>query len=173
MTSESKFFPGDFSAEDVLAMWNYGTALPTYTSIGEPSRTSSFFGRLNYIFLDRYILTLTTRADGKNVFAPGNRWGYFPGAAFAWRLSDETFMKPFEGWLSNAKLRVSYGKVGNARVGSYWRQQYTFQSGDNRLIYINETAQSALQTASVLKNENLTWETKITTNLGLDLSLFN
>lgn len=173
MTSESKFFPGDFGADDVLAMWNYGTPLPTYTNIGEPSRTSSFFGRLNYIFLDRYILTLTGRADGKNVFAPGNRWGYFPGAAVAWRISDESFMDGFQGWLSDAKFRLSYGQVGNARVGSYWRQQYTFQSGDNRLIYIGETAQSSLQTSSVLKNENLTWETKVSTNLGLDLSLFD
>ncbi|QDH81511.1 TonB-dependent receptor [Echinicola soli] len=173
MRSESKFFPGDFNANNVLAMWNYGTPLPTYTDIGEPSRTSSFFGRFNYLLSDKYIFTFTAREDGKNVFAPGNRWGFFPAGAFAWKISEERFLKGKLDWLSNAKLRVSYGEVGNARVGSYWRQQYSFQSGDNRLIYIGETAQSALQPSSVLKNENLTWETKVSSNIGLDMALFN
>ncbi len=173
MTSESKFFPSDFTADNVLAMWNYGTPLPTYTDVGEPSRTSSFFGRFNYLLSDKYIFTFTAREDGKNVFAPGNRWGFFPAGAFAWKITEENFMKEKMDWLSNAKLRVSYGEVGNARVGSYWRQQYSFQSGDNRLIYIGENAQSALQPSSVLKNENLTWETKVSSNIGLDLGLFN
>lgn len=173
MLSESKFFPKDFSADDVLAMWNYGTPQPTYTTIGEPSRTSSFFGRLNYSLNDKYIFTITSRADGKNVFAPGNRWGVFPGAAFAWKLSDEKFMKGTKSWLSEAKARLSYGEVGNARVGSYWRQQYSFVSSGKSLYYINDEAQSALTTASVLKNENLTWETTISTNAGLDLGFLN
>ncbi|MGV8092251.1 MAG: SusC/RagA family TonB-linked outer membrane protein [Mangrovibacterium sp.] len=170
---QSKFFPEDFTADNVLAMWNYGTAQPTYTTIGEPSRTSSFFGRLNYSLKDRYILTLTARADGKNVFAPGNQWGFFPGAALAWRISDENFMKGTEEWLSNAKLRLSYGEVGNARVGSYWRQEYSFETSSNKLIYLGEQAQSSLKTSSVLRNENLTWETKTSSNLGLDLGFFD
>src|SRR5699024_10471903 len=116
---------------------------------------------------------LTTRADGKNVFAPGKRWGFFPGGAFAWRLSDESFMQPTKDWLSDAKVRVSYGEVGNARVGSYWRQQYGFVSSSRSLYYIDEKPQSALATASVLKNENLAWETTVSTNLGLDLGFFN
>lgn len=173
MRTESKFFPVDFTADDVLAMWNYGTPLPTYTTIGEPSRTSSVFGRLNYTLHDRYIFSFTARADGKNVFAPKNRWGFFPGAAFAWRLSDESFMSGTKGWLSNAKLRLSYGEVGNARVGSYWRQDYTFENRARSLIYVAETAQSAMRTSSVLKNENLTWETTVSANVGLDLGFFN
>jgi TonB-linked SusC/RagA family outer membrane protein len=170
---QSKFFPEDFSASDVLAMWNYGTAQPTYTTIEEPSRTSSFFGRLNYSLKDRYLLTLTAREDGKNVFAPGHRWGFFPGAAFAWRLSDESFMTNTKKWLSNAKLRLSYGSVGNARVSSNWRQEYSVETSSNKLIYIGEKAQSSLKTSSVLRNENLTWETKISANAGLDLGFFD
>lgn len=173
MLSESKFFPVDFTSDDVLAMWNYGTPQPTYTTIGEPSRLSSFFGRANYILHDKYILSLTARADGINVFAPENRWGFFPGAAFAWRLSEEDFMTNTKSWLSNAKVRLSYGEVGNARVGSYWRQEYTFEKESNKLIYIGETAQGALKTSSILKNENLTWETTLSANLGLDLGFFN
>ncbi len=170
---ESKFFPIDFSADDVLSMWNYGTPSPTYTAIDEPSRTSSFFSRLNYSYKDRYIFTFTARADGKNVFSPGNRWGYFPGAAFAWRFSDEAFMQNTKSWLTDAKLRLSYGSVGNARVGSYWRQNYEFVDNSKYLYYIDGTPQSALQTSSTLKNENLTWETKVSTNVGLDLALLD
>lgn len=170
---QSKFFPDDFDEKDVLAMWNYGTPLPTYTSINEPSRTASYFGRINYTLFDKYIFSATSRYDGKNVFAPKNRWGYFPGAAFAWRLSDEKFMGKTKNWLSNAKVRLSYGEVGNARVGSYWRQDYTFESSANRLIYISDTGQSALKPSTTLKNENLTWETTVSTNLGLDLGFFN
>ncbi len=170
---ESKYFPADFSASDVLAMWNYGTASPTYTTISEPSRSASYFGRLNYTLLNRYLFTFTVRADGKNVFAPSNRWGYFPGGAFAWRLSDEPFMQGVKGWLSNAKIRLSYGAVGNARVSSYWRQEYSFEDDDSDLYYINEEAQSALITSSVLKNENLTWETTLSANVGLDLGFFD
>lgn len=173
MLMESKFYPEDFTPQDVLAMWNYGTPQPTYTTIGEPSRTSSFFSRVNYTFRDRYILTLTGRVDGKNVFAPGNRWGFFPGAAFAWRFSDEAFMENTRTWLSDAKLRLSRGAVGNARVGSYWRQEYGFVTGGNQLYYIGETPQSALRTQNTLKNENLTWESTVSTNIGLDLSFLN
>ena len=173
MRSDSKFFPVDFTAKDVLAMWNYGTPQPTYTTILEPSRTSSFFGRANYTFRERYILTLTARSDSKNVFSEANRQGFFPGAAFAWRLSDEPFMKLTKSWLSNAKMRLSYGEVGNARVGSYWRQEYGFQATSRNLYYINEQPQSALVTSNVLKNENLTWETTVSADLGLDLGFFD
>ncbi|MDR3007559.1 MAG: TonB-dependent receptor [Sphingobacterium sp.] len=172
MLLESKFYPKDFSTDDVLAMWNYGIPSPTYTTIREPSRTTSFFSRINYTFSDRYILTLTGRADGKNVFATGNQWGFFPGAAFAWRFSDESFMSGTKAWLSDAKLRLSHGSVGNARVGSYWRQDYDFINAANQLYYIGETPQSALRTKTTLKNENLTWESTVSSNIGLDLSLF-
>lgn len=173
MLSESKFYPEDFTADDVLAMWNYGTPQPTYTTIREPSRVSSFFSRVNYTFNDKYIFTFTGRADGKNVFAPGKRWGFFPGAAFAWRLSDESFMEHVGDWLSDAKLRLSHGAVGNARVSSFWRQQYGFVNSGRNLYYIAETPQSALATSSTLKNENLTWESTVSSNIGLDLALLN
>lgn len=168
----SKFFPTDFTAANVLAMWNYGTPDPTYTTIGEPSRLSSFFARVNYTYNERYILTLTGRADGINVFAPGNQWGFFPGAAAAWRLSDESFMQRTKNWLSDAKVRLSYGEVGNARVGSYWRQQYSSITATNQLIYFDDEPQSAIRTSSTLKNENLTWESTTSANLGFDGGLF-
>ena len=82
-------------------------------------------------------------------------------------------MKQTEDWLDNLKLRVSYGSVGNARVNSYWRQDYKMESSANRQYYLNETVQSALKLQNTLRNENLTWETKLSSNVGIDASLFN
>ena len=171
MDVKSDYFPIDYSADNVLAMWNNGSAQPTYTTINEPSRTQSVFGRANYIYDNRYYLTLTAREDGTNVFSPGNKWGFFPAVALAWRISEEKFMKDTKDWLSNLKLRLSYGATGNARVKSYWRQ--TYQAISKYLYYQNETVQSSLQPSNVLKNENLTWETTYSANAGLDINLFN
>ena len=154
-------------------MWNNGTAEPTYTTIEEPSRSLSYFGRLNYVLKDKYYLTFTLRADGTNVFAPGNKWGIFPAGSAAWRISDEKFMEPTKKWLSNLKLRASYGKSGNARVDSYWRQTYSPVTNIKNLYYQNGIGQSGLQPATRLRNENLTWESKYSTNVGLDMGFWN
>jgi TonB-linked SusC/RagA family outer membrane protein len=168
MVINSDYYPNDYTAENILAMWNNGTSEPTYTTIEEPGRTESFFARANYIYDGRYYLTLTTRADGTNVFAPGNKWGVFPAGSAAWRLSEEKFMEFTEKWLSNLKLRLSYGLAGNARVDSYWRQTYSPVTATKNLYYQNEVGQSALQPKNVLRNENLSWETKYSSNLGFD-----
>lgn len=169
--TEARFFPVDFSAKEVLAQMNNGKAEPIRTSIGEPSRQISFFGRINYNWKDRYLLTLTAREDGTSNFGPGNFWGFFPGAALAWRTSEEGFMEGTKGWLSNLKARLSYGSVGNARVGSYWRQDYT--SSSSSVFYLNESATSILTPSSTLKNNKLTWETTESTNFGIDFGFFN
>jgi TonB-linked SusC/RagA family outer membrane protein len=168
MVINSDYYPHDYTAENILAMWNNGTSEPTYTTIEEPGRTESFFGRANYIYDERYLLTLTARADGTNVFSPGNKWGVFPAGSAAWRLSEEPFMEPARIWLSNLKIRLSYGLAGNARVNSYWRQTYSPVTSTKNLYYQNEVGQSALQPSNVLRNENLSWETKYSSNLGFD-----
>ncbi|MDR0745980.1 MAG: TonB-dependent receptor [Mediterranea sp.] len=173
MDISSDYYPIDFSVENVLAMWHEGSSQPTYTTINEPSRTQSYFGRINYNYKSRYYLTATARYDGTNVFAPGNKWGFFPATSLAWRISEENFMEPYKNWIDNLKLRLSYGLAGNARVGSYWRQTYAPVTASNRLYYIGETPQSSLQPSSTLRNEKLTWETKYSTNVGLDVNLFS
>lgn len=173
MRIESDYYPLDYTVENILAMWNNGTSEPTYTTISEPSRTQSYFGRANYSYDSKYYFTFTLRADGTNVFSPGNKWGVFPAFAGSWRISDENFMKGTKDWLDNLKLRVSHGVAGNARVGSYWRQTYSPLTSANRLYYINEEGQSALQPTTVLRNDKLTWETKHSTNVGLDFTLFH
>lgn len=171
MTSISKYYPINMTADDILSMWSYGTPQPTSTNIAEPDRTFSFFGRVNYQLKDRYLLTLTAREDGKNVFAPGLRWGFFPGAAAAWRISEEEFLKN-NSIISNLKMRLSYGEVGNARVGSYWRQDWAFENTASKLFYPGGIAGTALKTATVLYNDKLKWESKISRNIGLDFGLF-
>lgn len=135
MRINSDYYPIDYTANDILSMWNNGKAEPTYTTIDEPNRSQSYFGRMGYNLNNRYYANFTLRADGTNVFAPGNKWGVFPAGSVAWRISDEKFMKTAKNWLSDLKLRLSYGKAGNARVGSRWRQTYKAVS-DTRYLYL-------------------------------------
>ena len=170
MRINSDYYPIDYTANDILSMWNNGKAEPTYTTIDEPNRSQSYFGRMGYNLNNRYYANFTLRADGTNVFAPGNKWGVFPAGSVAWRISDEKFMKTAKNWLSDLKLRLSYGKAGNARVGSRWRQTYKAVSDTRYLYYQNETGMSSLQTSTTLRNEDLTWESKYSANIGLDMS---
>jgi TonB-dependent starch-binding outer membrane protein SusC len=93
--------------------------IPGSTSSSATKNTlSSFLTRVNYSYLSRYLLTVSFRADGSSKFPQDNRWAYFPSAALAWRIKDEKFMKPFT-FISEAKLRTSYGVTGNNRVSDF------------------------------------------------------
>ena len=92
-----------------------GTPYENSSSAASPSRISSFFGRINYGYNDKYLATVTLRADGSSKFAKGNRWGFFPAGALAWRISNEDFLKDNQV-VSNLKLRLSYGSSGNDRI---------------------------------------------------------
>ena len=144
------------------------------SSLGKEDRTFSFFGRLNYTLLDRYLLTFTMRADGSSKFAKGHRWGYFPAAAVAWRIIDESWMKGTHQWLSNLKLRLSYGTAGNNRIGSSMYET-TYKPYSGSKYYGTGGIQNGHYTLnnSQLANPNLKWETTITRNIGLDFGFFN
>lgn len=170
-------FPANFTKDNAFAMINqydiqHGTSSFS-SAIDTPSRILSFFGRANYSLLDRYLLTVTFRADGSSKFSPDHRWGYFPAAALAWRISEESFMKELT-WLDNLKLRLSYGEVGNDGISSnLWSQTWTSET-DRRWQYVlNNKYQSSYDlTSSSMANSNLKWETTITRDLGIDFSLF-
>lgn len=166
---EARYFPVDFSAKEVLAAMNNGQAEPIVTSLGEPQRMSSFFGRVNYNLKDKYLMTFTARQDGISVFGPGLFWGFFPGGALAWRASEEEFLRTQNSWLDNLKVRLSYGAVGNARVDPFWRQEYT--SSSSSVFYPNEKATSILTPSATLKSNGLTWETTYSSNFGLDFGI--
>lgn len=132
----------------------------------------SFLGRLDYKYGNRYLLTLSYRADGSSKFAKNNRWGYFPSGAFAWKFNEEKFMKKFEDILSEGKLRLGYGQIGNNRVG-----EFTYLSAINLAFnpqgytFGNNTISGAIP--SSFGNKNLKWETTEQFNLGLDLGFLN
>lgn len=139
------------------------------TAYSEGNKLASFFGRVNYNFGSRYLLTATFRGDGSSKFAPQQRWGYFPSAAIAWNMQEEGFMQPFKK-ISNSKLRLSYGITGNNRVGNYdWfdRLNQTIQG----YSYNNGTPTSAINPGNIA-NQDLRWERTAQLNLGYDIGLF-
>ena len=129
----------------------------------------SFLGRINYGLMDKYLLTLSYRADGSSVFGENNKWGYFPSGSLAWRISQEGFLKDSEV-LTDLKLRVSYGVTGNqaippygslARLASWYRYPYVNGSNLNIGFGISDIA-----------NPNLKWESTAQSDIGVDVSLF-
>jgi TonB-linked SusC/RagA family outer membrane protein len=129
----------------------------------------SYLGRVNYSLFDRYLFTASMRADGSSVFGKNNKWGYFPSAAVAWRISEEAFLKPVE-WLSNAKLRLSYGLVGNKGIPPYRTlgvtNSYEMRFGEDVLLI-------GYSPTNELKNPNLKWESTASTNTGLDFGFLD
>lgn len=127
----------------------------------------SYFGRVNYNYNEKYILSLAYRSDGSSQFGSNNKFGSFPSISGGWIVSDEHFMKSVTA-VNFLKLRASWGKVGNNNIGDY-----TYLSGINQSNYVfNNTLASGSQPAGI-GNENLTWETTQGYDLGLDLELFN
>lgn len=133
-------------------------------------KTLSFFGRLNYSFDDRYLLTLSVRGDASpSKFSKDNRWAYFPSGTFAWRISNERFFEGARHLFSDLKLRAGYGKAGNNRIGDFLylsvfstSQQYGL--GNTTVPAFNSTA---------LANNALVWEENISRNIGIDASILN
>lgn len=174
LESTSIAFPTSMTVDEILASSGIGTPLANQSAIGAKENMLSFFGRVNYTLMDRYLFTVTVRGDGSSKFAKGNQWGVFPSAAFAWRLSDEKFMKSTQGWLSNLKLRLSLGTAGNNRINSgLIYTTYTLASNTSKAPFFNEVRQSMLELSDNLYNPNLKWETTITRNIGLDYGFFN
>lgn len=135
----------------------------------------SMLGRVNYSFNSRYLFTASFRTDGSSKFAPANRWGNFPSAAFAWNLGNEPFLKPVKT-ISAAKLRVSYGITGNNRVSDFaylsvLDQEVGANTGNTRSgYYFNGTYIKGTVPVTV-GNENLKWERTANLDAGLDISL--
>ena len=153
--------------------WNIGsaknadgaTALASFGSGYSETSMISYAARLNYSYKGKYLVTATIRRDGSSKFTKDNRWGTFPSAAVAWRISEEPFMQKSSNWLSNLKLRLSYGVTGNnTGIGAYDTQQtlsspITYSFGDKY---------STGYTASSIVNKDLKWETSTEYNAGID-----
>ncbi|MCF4101766.1 TonB-dependent receptor [Gillisia sp. M10.2A] len=133
------------------------------SNFSNKSAISSYFGRAFYSYDDKYLLTATLRYDGSSKFYKDNRWGWFPSAALAWKISNENFLKD-NSTINNLKLRLGWGSVGNQNVPNYAYTSTYAASATNW-----GTGLLAANTA----NQDLQWETTYSSNLGLDLNLFN
>lgn len=168
-----------FSASNLpsesLGINGLGQGTPyTVSSGASSSAMQSVLGRVNYTLTDKYLFTASFRADGTSKFYPTHRWGYFPSGAFAWRLSNEKFIKRIT-WIDDAKLRLSYGTTGNNRVSDFaYLSQLTSNSGgttSGSFYSFNET--NVYNTiVSTMANANLKWETGVQSDVGLDITLF-
>ena len=161
-------FPDWVSSQDAWKLTNMaGTTAQEITNFYDPDDILlSYFGRINYDYDSKYLISATFRADGSSKFADGNRWGFFPSAAIAWRISSEPFMESTRDWLDDLKLRFSYGTAGNNNIpADVINQSYQFVNTQ----WINGY-ENVLAATSTMANPDLKWETTYTRNLGLDYS---
>lgn len=131
---------------------------------------NSYLGRINYSYGERYFVTLSYRADGSSVFGSNNKWGYFPSASIAWRLSEESFIKSLDIF-SNLKLRGSWGITGNQAISPY--QTVAAMSSGSNYPYNGNDGTDLGFIISNAANPNLKWESTTQTNIGLDVAVFS
>ncbi|HEY6143121.1 MAG TPA: TonB-dependent receptor [Flavobacterium sp.] len=169
ITSTIQNFPKDFSFEEAVNLTSQGTPVSVDNFYFPDDKLLSFFGRVNYDIKNRYLLTATFRADGSSKFSEDNRWGYFPSAAVAWKINEESFLKDVS-WVNSLKLRLSYGEAGNNNIPTGQTAQ-TFQSS-NPPAWINDVTK-IWSVSKTMANPDLKWETTTTTNFGVDFGFFN
>ncbi|MFT6879244.1 MAG: TonB-linked SusC/RagA family outer membrane protein [Arcticibacterium sp.] len=152
------------------SLWhNLGTGTITKfnTDLSERSLLS-YMGRVNYSFMDKYLLTITGRSDGASQLSPGNKWIFYPSAAVAWRLGDEAIFQNVR-WLSDLKIRASYGIVGNANSV----RPYATQATITQTNYDFDGSTASGFAVGALANRNLVYEKNKELNFGLNFGLFN
>ncbi|QES90229.1 SusC/RagA family TonB-linked outer membrane protein [Rhizosphaericola mali] len=167
-TTKNSFFSATASGyPDNYNLTSLSSAVtPLYVKGDDPLKPQSyllsFYLRSNYSLMDKYIFTFTGRTDGSSKFGTNNKWGYFPSGAFAWRISNENFLKNVT-WIEDIKLRASYGLTGNQNIGD---QMY-------RTLYspYNYGGQSAL-VPTQLGNDGIKWESSKQFDGGADVSMF-
>lgn len=161
---------------------NFLTAFPDYLPFGADkdksnsgygyhSSRQNYFGRLNYAFMDKYLLEFTLRRDGSMNFAPSKRWGTFPGVSVGWRLGQESFIQDNINGVDDIKLRASWGKLGNDRVAAY---QYlsTYNMSNGAILGTDPTLNKGFA-PGLVGNPNITWEKVDSKNIGIDGSFWN
>lgn len=159
-------FPSDALAENNLSI----AATQTTSTNKSLWRLDSYTARVNYNYKERYLLSLTTRLDGSSRFGDGNKYGFFPSLAFAWRVIEEDFMKQ-QDIFSDLKIRLSYGRTGNAEVPLY---QSLFKLGTTgNFDYVFNNSRAVGIGAQGIPNPDLKWENTESYNAGLDFGVFN
>ncbi|KAA6340663.1 TonB-dependent receptor SusC [termite gut metagenome] len=162
-SADGEGFQDDFFLYNNLGVATSQTASSNVNAYG----LNSYFARINYNLKERYLLTATARIDGSSKFGSSNRYAFFPSVGFAWRATEENFMKPIP-FISNLKPRVSYGVTGNSETSPY-----ASQGGLGNYTLIFSGSQAAGIGVSQLANPELKWEKTAQVNGGLDLGLFD
>ncbi len=168
--AQTKGFISDITTYNALQLGSVESYKPGDISSYKNDRTLiSFLGRVNYSFADKYLLTASVRKDGSSVFGEDHKWGTFPSASVAWRMSEEPFIKDM-GVISNLKLRAGYGVTGNQQ--GLYPQNSMQLVGESGTIFFNG---GLITNFAVNQNSNndLRWETRYQTNVGIDFGLFN
>ena len=167
-TSSNSVF-GDMTHAYMSYMKNNNAAAVTGTPCDD-SRSMSYFGRVNYNYDEKYMLSAIMRADGNSKFAPGKRWGYFPSVSAGWVISNEKFMAKTVSWLDFLKLRAGWGQNGNAQTinNFQWQGAFAFNTSSYYTFNGNPDQYVSGAAPSRLPNEDLTWETSEQLNIGLD-----
>ena len=152
--------------DDLVKTINAASIISSYGEGVEKWSLISYLARVNYSFKDKYLVTATVRTDGSSRFGSNKQYGTFPSAALGWRLSQENYFKEIK-WLSDLKLRASYGKAGNFNIGNY---TYTSNIGTANYAFNGNLANGRVSTT--LNNPDLTWENSNEFDGGIDLGLF-
>lgn len=178
-SSTIRWFPINITAEEAFAGIQKaepptaGSVQDKPTSFQSGSRQFSFFARASYNYKGKYLATLNYRRDGSSFFAEGNRWGDFPSAQIAWRLSEEDFFKKMDlKWVYQFKIRASYGLAGNNRIGQdLFRTLFSANSTQGGYATNDGSVTTGLIAGNVLANSAITWEKNISANIGFDIEL--
>ena len=167
--NESLGASGQSFISDALFYWNLSSAAirGAGSSGVVESELASWYGRLNYSLMDKYLFTFTSRYDGSSSFSKNNKWAYFPSGAVAWNAKNEPFLADLN-WMSQLKFRASYGRTGNQAIAPY----QTLARMSFSPAVIGGVAQNGVRPTTVANNE-LTWETTGQTDIGIDLGLFD
>lgn len=141
--------------------------------LGDPNSLASYFGRLSYNFAERYMLQVTVRRDGSSRFGSNNKWGTFPSVSLGWNITDEKWMEKRPDWLTNTKLRLSWGKNGNENIGNF-RYTANVATGNNYPLGGSSNQNILLGSKPTgTPNPDLKWEESEQYDVGLDFGLFN
>ncbi|MDE6380043.1 MAG: TonB-dependent receptor [Muribaculaceae bacterium] len=166
--------------DDTLKWYDIGMANswdtdPVWGNLESHTRMISFYGRVNYSLMSKYLFQAAIRRDGASTFGANNRWATFPSASIAWRLSQENFLKD-NNWLTDLKIRAGWGQSGNAQGFDIYTSRFFYQAA-KRFDYVDPVTGAVTSykglTAARNVNDNLKWETTTMLNLGIDFSFLN
>lgn len=165
---------GLVSNDEYIRAINAGTLNPGVTGYEYSNSLASYFGRINYVYADKYIVAANIRRDGSSYFAEGHRWGTFPSVSAAWRFTEEPFLRNAGlSWLSSGKLRAGYGAIGNQNVGAGGAYLTTFTNRTSRYLFGDNGTPYLGAGRWAVGNPDLQWETSRQIDIGLELGFFN